>query len=228
MEFSIDLLSVSGGPVRFPLEFADAVRNGDTRSLRNLMSSTHILESMVDSEYNLMVMPVVYMSLCSLAAREGGLPEERALEIGQRFREAFEAAGNLQEVTITISDMMMEYAEAVFFQKLLSEDATLVQKCNAYISLNIEHKIYMEELAEYCGYSISGMEHAYKKATGHSLTETVRVTRLEKAKRLLETTSMSSAAISRQLCFSTQSYFINLFKKEYGVTPKEYRASLHS
>lgn len=33
----------------------------------------------------------------------------------------------------------------------------------------------------------------------------------------------SLAEISSYLCFSSQSYFQNVFKRKYGITPKQYR-----
>ena len=47
--------------------------------------------------------------------------------------------------------------------------------------------------------------------------------RLEEAKRYLETTALSIAAIASQLGFSNPGHFSTAFRKEYGVTPKSYR-----
>ena len=47
--------------------------------------------------------------------------------------------------------------------------------------------------------------------------------KLEEAKSLLTYTDKTVSEISEYLCFSTQSYFQNVFKSKYGMTPKEYR-----
>ena len=47
--------------------------------------------------------------------------------------------------------------------------------------------------------------------------------RVEEAKRLLLTGSMSMADISEACGFSSQSYFNHSFKHRVGVTPGEYR-----
>ena len=49
--------------------------------------------------------------------------------------------------------------------------------------------------------------------------------KLEEAKSLLIYTDKTISEISEYLCFSTQSYFQNVFKKKYGQTPKEFRSS---
>lgn len=43
--------------------------------------------------------------------------------------------------------------------------------------------------------------------------------KLEEAKSLLAYSKKSLAEISSYLCFSSQSYFQNVFKKQYGTTP---------
>ena len=47
--------------------------------------------------------------------------------------------------------------------------------------------------------------------------------KLEEAKSLLTYTDKSLSEISSYLCFSSQAYFQNVFKKKFGVTPNEYR-----
>lgn len=47
--------------------------------------------------------------------------------------------------------------------------------------------------------------------------------KLEEAKSLLAYTDKSISEISNYLCFSSQAYFQNVFKKKFGITPNEYR-----
>ena len=47
--------------------------------------------------------------------------------------------------------------------------------------------------------------------------------KLEEAKSLLMYSQQSITEISNYLCFSSQSYFTSVFRKKYGLTPKEYR-----
>ena len=47
--------------------------------------------------------------------------------------------------------------------------------------------------------------------------------KLEEAKSLLTYSEKSLAEISNYLCFSSQPHFQSLFKKQYHMTPLEYR-----
>jgi AraC-like DNA-binding protein len=46
---------------------------------------------------------------------------------------------------------------------------------------------------------------------------------IQEAKNLLNYTSLSVAEISNQLKFETPNYFVRLFRKYVGMTPKQYR-----
>ena len=47
--------------------------------------------------------------------------------------------------------------------------------------------------------------------------------KLEEGKELLQYTNKSISTISTFLCFSSQSHFQTAFKKQFGITPAEYR-----
>ena len=55
------------------------------------------------------------------------------------------------------------------------------------------------------------------------ISEFIMQCRLEQAQKLLAHSDMSLSEISAYLCFSSQSYFQNVFKKKFGMTPRQYR-----
>ena len=61
------------------------------------------------------------------------------------------------------------------------------------------------------------------KETGLPFSEFVRKRRIESAKSLLRDTDLSASEIAETLAFSSQSYFIRIFKAETGMTPGAYR-----
>ncbi len=63
--------------------------------------------------------------------------------------------------------------------------------------------------------------NAFSLQTGQS--EFIMRCKLEEAKALLAYTDKSLSEISSYLCFSSQAYFQNVFKKKYGITPNAYR-----
>lgn len=56
-----------------------------------------------------------------------------------------------------------------------------------------------------------------------SVNDYITLRRMKEAASLLRYTDKSLGEISSYLCFSSQSYFQNVFKKHYGITPLQYR-----
>ena len=78
-------------------------------------------------------------------------------------------------------------------------------------------------MAAYVGKSRSYLSHCFKKELGFEMNGFIMRCKLEEAKSLLTYTDKSISEISSYLCFSSQAYFQNVFKKKFGVTPNMYR-----
>ena len=63
----------------------------------------------------------------------------------------------------------------------------------------------------------------FRKETGLSISEYIRNKKIEEAMALLRYSEKTSIEIATDLGFSSHSYFISVFKKVCGMTPKEYR-----
>ncbi len=71
----------------------------------------------------------------------------------------------------------------------------------------------------------SYFNRVFKREYGVSYGEYLNATRLKYAKTLLHTTELSISEICTRSGFSNLSYFYTLFKKNYDITPMEFRGS---
>lgn len=71
--------------------------------------------------------------------------------------------------------------------------------------------------------SYQTLSNHFKKLTGYTMTEYRNKRRMEYAAHLLEKENYSISAVSDILHISCQSYFIKQFKKQFGITPKQYQ-----
>lgn len=85
---------------------------------------------------------------------------------------------------------------------------------NCDLSLNL--------LCDYLNISTSRFSSIFKEATGKTFTEVLTNTRMERAKQLLQKTSLKNYEIADRVGFSDPHYFSIAFKKTTGKTPKEY------
>lgn len=81
----------------------------------------------------------------------------------------------------------------------------------------------LSQLAEELGYDIYWLSRQIKRISGFNYTDLVQKKRMSQAGYLLETTKMSITDIAATVGYDNASYFYKLFKKEYNVSPKEYR-----
>jgi AraC-like DNA-binding protein len=72
-------------------------------------------------------------------------------------------------------------------------------------------------------YSYPQLTRIFKKYMSCTITQYVNRRKLEHAKELLSNTDMSLSEITSQLNFESTSHFHNLFKKQFNMTPTEYR-----
>ena len=81
----------------------------------------------------------------------------------------------------------------------------------------------IEELVKSTGYCHSHVCREFKKYTGERLNEFITKTKLEYSTAILASTQNSIADIAYQLGFSSESNYINYFKKHFNITPHKWR-----
>lgn len=91
-----------------------------------------------------------------------------------------------------------------------------------FISKNYR-TVSLEELEEKFHYSKRQLIRIIQNLTGRNFAALIREMRLQQAKLLLRETTFSIEKITQECGYDNPSSFSRLFKKEYGMTPGEYR-----
>lgn len=92
-----------------------------------------------------------------------------------------------------------------------------------YIQNNFNTDITLSETAKRCSISPEYMSRIFKKETGFRFSEYVTVVRLQHAEVLLKNSGFSIAEIAHQCGFEDSNYFSSIFKKNYGISPRQMR-----
>ncbi|NOV03918.1 response regulator transcription factor [Paenibacillus planticolens] len=103
------------------------------------------------------------------------------------------------------------------------EKERAIQKCLQYIEQNYAEDLFLESVARHFSFNTSYFSHYFKVNTGTSFTQYLLQTRLGNGKALLEETTLKIYEISKLIGFKETRYFNRVFKKEFGVTPLNYR-----
>lgn len=92
-----------------------------------------------------------------------------------------------------------------------------------YIYDNYMNDFTIESMAKALNYSSSYLRHKFVGQSGKTIAQTVNSVRLSQATMLLKTTNLSITHIATECGFCDGNYFSTVFKKKYGISPKEYR-----
>lgn len=83
----------------------------------------------------------------------------------------------------------------------------------------------LAELAEMLNYSVPYCSKYIKSYTGHSFSQLQKRIRFQKATDYLLNTGMSIERISERIGYANPENFMRMFKKEYGISPTQFRSS---
>ncbi|MDR0622839.1 MAG: response regulator [Treponema sp.] len=101
---------------------------------------------------------------------------------------------------------------------------SVILKAREYIDRNYgDQSISLHTVASHVGISPNHLSAVFSQETGENFIEYLTRVRIERAKHLLKNTSMKSAEIAYETGFSDPHYFSFIFKKNTGLSPREYR-----
>jgi ligand-binding sensor protein/AraC-like DNA-binding protein len=105
-------------------------------------------------------------------------------------------------------------------------DSPILAPALAYIAENCHKRLTIDDMASFCNISSSYFSKLFNRTAGKTFSNYVNGLRVERAKKLLETTDTPITAIAFDLGFDDSGYFDKVFKRIEGVTPSAYKACL--
>ena len=161
-------------------------------------------------------------STCAQAARNGGLSVDRSYAITQDYIKLANESINEELVHYLMLPMMLELTKAVSTEAR-AYTHPLSHHAMTYVRSHLSEPLDGDLVAEACGVSRKTLCTRFKQETGETFASYVRRLRVERARRLLDTTDYEISQIAYQTGFSSQSHFQNVFKHLTGETPREWR-----
>lgn len=161
-------------------------------------------------------------STCAQAARNGGLSVDRSYAITQDYIKLANESINEELVHYLMLPMMLELTKAVSTEAR-AYTHPLSHHAMTYVRSHLSEPLDGDLVAEACGVSRKTLCTRFKQETGETFASYVRRLRVERARRLLDTTDYDISQIAYQTGFSSQSHFQNVFKHLTGETPREWR-----
>ena len=166
---------------------------------------------------------IITTTLCTRAAIDGGLDYDTAYQLSDYFIQSSERLTSADRLTDLLGKISYTFAEKVAQAKTPVSTDERMQKAIRYIQQNTNQHLTVGDVADYVGFSKSYFSAYFKKTLGFSVSAFILRCKLEEGRELLQYTDKSISTISEFLCFSSQSHFHTAFRKQFGITPSEYR-----
>lgn len=115
--------------------------------------------------------------------------------------------------------------QAVHDAKEVTDNNFYYNQCREYIANHLGQKITVSELAEHCQLTPNYLSFIFKKVSGKTITDYILEQKITLAKQLLLSREYTMSEIAAFLGFHSQSYFIERFKKQVGMTPRAWKTT---
>lgn len=168
---------------------------------------------------------IVVMSIACRAAIDGGVAPQKAFSMSDVFISNIERMTQVLPIQAAVVEYEREFARAVEQVKHDSEHNRYVERAKEYVAEHIDESIRVVQIGEALGINENYLTGLFHKYEGITLQHYIRKEKVRQAKELLLYSSYSCSKIAALLCFSTQSHFSSVFKREVGMTPAKYRES---
>lgn len=153
----------------------------------------------------------------------GGLDIEKTYQLIDYYVQECEKLTTVEAVGNLMYTMQFDFCQRIGEAKIPEGISSDIYYCMNFIRTHINEHITLNDVAEHIHRSTSYVMKKFQQELGIHASAYITRCKLEEAKSMLTFTNKPLAEISTYLCFSSQSYFQNLFKKQYGMTPLQYR-----
>ncbi|MCM1429986.1 MAG: AraC family transcriptional regulator [Muribaculaceae bacterium] len=170
---------------------------------------------------NLFILTAAKASM--LGAIPGGADIEKIYRLVDLYVQECEQLLSIESIKSLQYAMLKDFCQRAGETHLPKGISSEVYHCINYIRSHTNESISINDVANQIHRSSSYTTKLFKEELGINMGAFITRCKLEEAKSLLAYSKKGLAEISNYLCFSSQSYFQNVFKKKYGLTPMQYR-----
>lgn len=164
-------------------------------------------------------------TLCRKAVEQSGVHPLYIDELSMKFSILINQTDSERELFHISSDIIHKYCLLVknYAMKGYSQS---IKDIISYIDFHYSEDLSLSFFANMSNLTKTYLSGLFKKETGTTLTEFIHQVRIRKALTLLNSSSLPISTIATTCGYNDINYFIRVFKKSCGMSPKQYQKSI--
>jgi len=218
-------------PFEREIAFYESVRSGSLETVKTLFTplggegfGTLCPDPLQNLKYHLVVSIAMITRFCI----NGGMQPEEAYSLSDVYIQKTDRCRSFSEINDVHFEMTIAFTKRM---RQLNSGKMYTKTMLAvldYISDHLHERILIEDLSEAVSRTPPYLSRMFRREMGIPISEYINRKKIEAAANMLQFSDLSALDISSYLGFSSQSYFIKLFRRQIGLTPKEYRSRFYT
>ncbi|MBR6483474.1 MAG: helix-turn-helix transcriptional regulator [Clostridiales bacterium] len=206
---------ISSGELDLLEGFFNDLEKGPSNNRQGVLSDSEL----TNQKYHAVIMTALISRFCI----EAGMDISVSYSLSDIFIRKIDKAKSVAEIWDLEKAISFEYCTRMRNSVKKAVVSRHVVLAIDYIRTNIRENLTVESIAFALSLNPSYLSKLFKQEMGRSISTYIRDQKMDIAKNMLRHLDESSLSIANYLGYSSQSHFIQVFKKETGMTPEEYR-----
>lgn len=185
----------------------------------NTLERAHLADTPLRSLKNSIIGSVVLFTRAAIA---GGVPVDEAFTLSDQYIQLVEKQTDLAALSAIEEAILQRFIERVAVYRKQKYSA-LVRKAISYIDEYLTAELTAAAIAAKLFVHPDYLSARFSQEVGETLHRFVLRRRMQEAAHFMRYSEESISSIAIFYRFSSQSHFISVFKKFYGMTPQQYR-----
>lgn len=202
-----------------------AIKSGAYTTSASLLDQINSLERAKLAQTPMRSVKNSLICSCTLFARaaiEGNVNPEEAFSLSDYLILEIEAFNDIRSLSRYEYYMAQEYVTLVQKARLHNYSSAVTRMIH-HIHTHLSDPIRLEDFSLMTGRSKNYLSACFKDEVGITVSTYIQEAKLEESQHFLLLTDMPIIDIASLFGYNSATYFIRVFKKQYGITPAAYR-----
>lgn len=225
-EFRMRENELTHSSVESEMNFYEYIKRGDLENARRVATPIGTEgygrlseDNLRNFKYHLVITIAFITRFCV----EGGMERETAYNLSDLYIRTTDTADSIEKLQEIHEKVIEDFAKRMARIRKGNTYSMQVVKALEYIYNHLNEHFTVADIAQHLNLSTQYLSKLFHKETGMTFNKYITKKRIDTACQMLKYTEYDAADIGNYLAFSSHSHFIQRFREETGLTPKQFR-----